>query len=186
MKNTLTRGAQIRRARRPVSGPVAASVAVLTTSVALGGCAAVGSPPASPATNCPGLTAADYAAAPVLRRLRVYTDPKTGDSAIAETPMPAKRTPLFKTGQILLEYNFGKSSKVQIVVGPPNLDIAMKPTPYRESFLVLEGSFTMKLGDGSVHELRPGDMTDFEDTDARIGHGGRTGPCGYVSLNIVP
>ena len=156
---------------------------VPTAMMALSGCAA---PPTPPTTSCPGLTAADYAAAPVLRRLRVYTDPKTGDSAVAETLMPAKRTPLFKTGQILLEYNFGKSSKVQIVVGPPNLDIAMKPTPYRESFLVLEGSFTMKLGDGSTHELRPGDMTDFEDTEARIGHGGRTGPCGYVSLNIVP
>ncbi len=161
---------------------------LLACTAALAGCAQGPAPVASaqaPAA-CPGYTAGDYAAAPVLRRLRIHTDPKTGDSAIDETPMPAKRTPLFNSGKILLEYGFGAASKVQIVVGPPNLDIALKPTPYREAFLVLEGSFAMVLGDGTRRELLPGDMTVFEDTDARIGHGGRTGPCGYVALNIVP
>jgi mannose-6-phosphate isomerase-like protein (cupin superfamily) len=136
--------------------------------------------------SCPGWTARDYAAAPVMRILRLYTDPRTGDTAVEETRMEAKRTPLLKTGQILNEYNFGPGSKVQIVVGPPNLALPLHPAPYKESFLIIEGSVSMKLGNGQGIELRPGDMTVMEDVDARIGHGGLTGPCGYVSLNIVP
>ena len=153
--------------------------------IVLAGCAGTGMPTTS-ATVCRGWTAQDYAAAPVMRRLRVYTDPRTRDSAIEETPMPAKRTPLPKTGVTIYEYNFGPSSKTQIVVGPANLVIPMKPAPYRESFLVLEGSVVMELGDGSKRELVPGDMTVFEDTDSIRGHAAVTGPCGYVSLNIVP
>ena len=159
---------------------------LLACAASLCGCASTAPVPTAIAPACPGWTATDFAAAPVIRRLRIYTDAKTGDSAIAETPMPPKRTPLMKTGQILLEYNFGASSKVQIVVGPPNLDIPLHPAPYREAFLMLAGNLTMALGDGTRRELLPGDMTVFEDTDARIGHGGRTGPCGYVSLEIVP
>jgi hypothetical protein len=159
---------------------------LLATAVTLCSCASPGGAPPNAAPACPGWTASDYAAAPVIRRLRISTDPRTGDSALSETPLLPKRTPLMKTGQILLEYGFGAASKVQIVVGPPNLEIPLHPAPYRESFLILAGNLTMALGDGTKRELLPGDMTVFEDTDARIGHGGRTGSCGYVSLEIVP
>lgn len=173
--------------RTPVRLAVAA--AAVAAMSALAGCAATGAGAGgavTPAAECRGFTARDWAAAPVLRRLRVYTDPRTGDSAIEETPMPPKATPLMKTGTILYEYNFGPGSKTQIVVGPSNLVLPLHPAPYREGFLILAGSVSMELGDGTRRELVPGDMTVFEDTDARKGHGGRTGPCGYVSLNIVP
>ena len=75
---------------------------------------------------------------------------------------------------------------MQIVAAPADLMLPLHPAPYRESFLMLEGSVTMELGDGTRRELRPGDMTTFEDMDASKGHGGRIGPCGYVALNIVP
>lgn len=128
----------------------------------------------------------NWAEATPVRHLRVYTDPTTGDSAMEEAPLPPKRTPLLKTGKILYEYNFGKASKVQVVVAPADLLLPLHPAPYRESFLMLEGSVTMELANGTRRELLPGDMTTFEDMDARTGHGGRIGRCGYVALNIVP
>ena len=142
--------------------------------------------PANVADSCPGWSMSDYASARVVRRIRVHTDAKTGDSAMEETTLAPKSTPLLKTGTILTEYDFGAATKVQIVVGPPNLDIPLHPAPYRESFLMLRGSVRMKLGNGDERELLPGDMTVFEDTTASRGHGGRTGPCGYVALDIVP
>ena len=168
------------------SGHLARWSTVLGGVLILAGCATQAPTPAATADGCKSWTARDFAAAPVLRRLRIYTDPRTKDSAIEETPMPAKATPLMKTGAIIYEYNFGPGSKTQIVVGPANLVIPLKPAPYRESFLVLQGSVSMQLGDGTKRELVPGDMTVFEDTDAIKGHGGLTGPCGFVSLNIVP
>lgn len=142
--------------------------------------------PAQAQTDCPGRTASDYASAPDIIHYRIYTDPKTGDSALEESRRPAKSTKLLSTGKLLSEYNFGAASKVQIVVGPPDLPLPMHPAPYKESFLVLEGDVVLELADGTKRHLRPGDMATFEDTDARRGHGGLTGACGYVALNIVP
>ena len=135
---------------------------------------------------CTGWSMADYMSARVIHRIRVFTDPRTGDSAMEETSYAPKATPLMKTGTTLREYDFGPASKVQVVVGPADLDIPLHPAPYRESFLVLKGSVLMKLGNGQQRELLPGDMTVFEDTAATRGHGARTGPCGYVSLDLVP
>ncbi len=155
-------------------------------AVALAGCAVPATGPAAKA-GCPAPAASmNYTDATPVRRIRIYTDPRTHDSAFEEAPMAPKRTPLLKTGKILYEYDFGKGSKVQIVAAPADLVLPLHPAPYRESFLMLEGSVTMELGDGSRRELVAGDMTTFEDIDATRGHGGKTGPCGYVALNIVP
>lgn len=158
--------------------------AVCFALAALTGCATNATPPVSAA--CPGWTAQDYTAARVIRKMRVYTDRASGDSAIEDTVMTPKATPLLKTGKTLVEYDFGPSRKTQIVAGPANLDIPLHPAPYRESFLILHGSVTMRLADGSTRNLVPGDMTTYEDMDASRGHGGTTGPCGYVALNLVP
>ena len=166
-----------------------ASAAALSV-VAMFACSSPGtaSSSASPAVAaaCPGWTARDFTDARVIRKLRVYTDPTTGDSAIEDAVMTPKATPLLKTGTILVEYDFGPSSKTQIVAGPANLAIPLHPAPYRESFLILHGSVVMRLGDGTMRTLVPGDMSTYEDMDAKRGHGGTTGPCGYVALNIVP
>ena len=155
------------------------------TMTALVGCASTTTSSTATAT-CPGWTTADYADARVIRKLRVYTDRATGDSAIEETVMTPKSTPLMKTGKTLVQYDFGPGSKTQIVYGPPSLELPMHPAPYRESFLILQGSATIRLADGTTRTVVPGDMTIYEDTDAKVGHGGMTGPCGYVALNIVP
>ena len=128
----------------------------------------------------------DYADARVIRKQRVYTNPATGDSAIEDTVMTPKATPLMKTGKTIVEYNFGASSKTQLVYGPANFEIPMHPAPYRESFLILQGSVVLRLADGTSRTLVPGDMSTYEDMTASRGHGGTTGPCGYVALNIVP
>jgi len=152
---------------------------------ALAGCAST--PDSSTATaNCASWTTRDYADARVIRKFRVYTNRATGDSAIEDTTMTPSTTPLLKTGKLLVQYNFGPSSKTQIVYGPPNLSFAPHPSPGLESFLILQGSATLTLNDGTKRELVPGDMTTYEDTDASHGHGGATGPCGYVALQIVP
>lgn len=163
----------------------------LTLGMLVGVLAACGSlapqaPSTTVAASCPAWSAKDYTDARVIRKLRVYTNRATGDSAIEETMLTPKATPLLKTGKILVEYDFGPSSKTQIVAGPGNLDIPLHPAPYRESFLILQGSVVMKLGDGTTRTLLPGDMTTYEDMDATRGHGGLTGPCGYVALDLVP
>ena len=181
-----------RRPTAPLSdGSRAARCAVVAVATWLAACSTVPSSRADAdaskaAEACAGWSMADYASARVVRRIRVYTDPDTGDSAMEETPYAPRSTPLLQTGTILREYDFGAASKVQIVVGPANLDIPLHPAPYRENFLVLKGSVLMKLGNGQQRQLLPGDMTIFEDTTASKGHGGLTGACGYVSLDIVP
>ena len=52
-------------------------------------------------------------------------------------------------------------------------------------FILLGGSFTFKTAKFSA-AMKPGSVLLFEDTDAKIGHGGHIGPCGYVSLSIAP
>lgn len=160
--------------------------ATVTLTTAFLGCSTPSSPTANSAAACPGWTTSEYAAGRPIRKLRVFTNPATGDSAIEETVMAPKATPLFKTGKILNQYDFGPSSKTQIVYGPADLELPMHPAPGREAFLILQGSALLRLADGTERALVPGDMTIYEDTDASRGHGGRTGPCGYVALNLVP
>jgi hypothetical protein len=140
--------------------------------------------PAPPAA-CPAISAETFKLT-ALRNFRVYTDPKTGDSKVEELPVPAKQTPLLKTGQILKEFNFGPASKVQIIMAPGNLDLGMHPAPYKESFLLLYGSTQLHLPDGTKIDMRPGDMITMDDVKSKTGHGGKIGPSGYIDLNIVP
>ncbi len=136
-------------------------------------------------TVCPSLPTQVQGTLKVVN-YRVYTDPATGDSKVEALPKAAKDIPLLKTGKILTEFDFGAASKIKLVIGPPNLDLPLHPAPLVESFLLLAGSVTMQLADGTKVEQMPGDMLTFEDVNSKLGHGGRTGPCGYVALDIVP
>ena len=74
---------------------------------------------------------------------------------------------------------------VQLVTGPANLDLPPHTVPYKEMFVLLAGTLTLKVGAFSA-EMKPGSVLLFEDTDAKDGHGGAIGPCGYVSLSVAP
>lgn len=117
---------------------------------------------------------------------RVFTGPD-GDSAVEPIRIDARSVPMLKTGKTLRILDLPKpgSRAPQIVVGPGNVDLPMHPAPYKEMFILLGGSFTFKTAKFSA-AMKPGSVLLFEDVDAKVGHGGRIGPCGYVSLSIAP
>ena len=117
---------------------------------------------------------------------RVFTG-ADGDSEVEPLRIETRRIALWDTGKQLglIDLPFSRSREVQIVFGPPDLDLPLHPAPYREMFVMLSGSCSLRTAkfDG---ELRPGSVVLFEDVDASVGHGGRTGPDGYVSVSIAP
>lgn len=121
-----------------------------------------------------------------LKGYRVFTGPD-GDSAVEPITIDARVVPLLKTGKELAILDLPKpgTRAPQIVAGAANVDLPLHPAPYKEMFIMLGGSVTFKTAKFSA-ELKPGSVLLFEDVDAKVGHGGRTGPCGYVSLSIAP
>ena len=121
-----------------------------------------------------------------LEGYRVFTGPD-GDSEVEPFRLDVRRIPLWDTGKLLgiLDLPTAPSRAVQIVFGPPNLDLPLHAAPYREMFVMLAGSCTVRTMKFEA-ELFPGSVLLFEDVDARVGHGGRTGPEGYVSVSIAP
>ena len=117
---------------------------------------------------------------------RVFTGPD-GDSAVEPLRIDARIVPLLTTGKKLGVLDLPKSGprQPQIFIGAADVDLPMHPAPYKEMFILLGGSFTFKTAKFSV-AMKPGSVLLFEDVDARVGHGGRIGPCGYVSLSIAP
>jgi hypothetical protein len=117
---------------------------------------------------------------------RVFTGPD-GDSAVEPLRIDARIVPLLNTGKKLgvLDLPKGGDRAVQIFIGAADVDLPLHAAPYKEMFVLLGGSITFKTAKFSV-AMKPGSVLLFEDTDAKIGHGGRTGPCGYVSLSIKP
>jgi hypothetical protein len=77
----------------------------------------------------------------------------------------------------------GNPSNVVIVSAPPSLDIAVHQALYREMFILISGESTLMLSDGSSFVSKPGTITLMEDTTG-VGHGGKSGPCGYVALDL--
>lgn len=117
---------------------------------------------------------------------RVYIGPD-GDSAVAPLRIDARIVPLLKTGKKLAIIDLPRAGEraPEIVVGAADVELALHPAPYREMFILLGGSFTFRTAKFSAAML-PGSVLMFEDVDARTGHGGHIGPCGYVSLSIAP
>lgn len=160
--------------------PIAASLAA---PLLIGAAPIAG--PAARAPACPPTTAFTTA----LNHLdgyRVFTGPD-GDSQVEPYRIDARFVPLLNTGKRLGILDLPKSGTraPQIVVGAADVDLPMHPAPYREMFVLLGGSVTFRTAKFSA-EMKPGSVLLFEDVDARIGHGGRTGPCGYISLSIAP
>ena len=83
----------------------------------------------------------------------------------------------------LTQFGLGNPSNVVIVSAPPGLDIAVHQAPYREMFILISGESTLMLSDGSSFVSKPGTIILMEDTTG-VGHGGKSGPCGYVALDL--
>ena len=143
-----------------------------------------------------GLAAPVLAAAPAcpppfvgkvdhLEGFRVFTGPD-GLSKVERLRLDA-RTFKLKTGEgiSILDLPTSPTRGVQIVTGPPNLSLAPHPTPYKEMFVLLAGSLTIKVGAFSA-DMKPGSVLLFDDKDAKDGHGGVIGPCGYTSISVAP
>ena len=118
--------------------------------------------------------------------LRLYKGPD-GDTEVAPLRIDARHVPMLKTGKSLAIIDLPGPGKRgdEIVVGQPNVDIALHAAPYKEMFVMLSGSVTVTTKKFHT-EMYPGSVLLFDDVGAKTGHGGRTGPCGYISLSIVP
>ena len=110
-----------------------------------------------------------------------------GDTAVAPLRIDADRVPMLKTGKQLNILHLPTSPKrgVEIVVGPPDVTIGMHPAPYKEMFIMLGGSTDVSTRNFHA-TMHPGSVLLFDDVGAKTGHGGHTGPCGYISVSIEP
>ncbi len=121
----------------------------------------------------------------VFKAVRVYTA-ANGESAFEDVTYKGSSKAYFKPGELFSHVNFGAASKVQLISGPANVKLAPHPSPYTEIFMTLQGQSSVILPSGAKLDLTPGVMVIMDDMSSKTGHGGSTGPCGYVALNIVP
>ena len=139
--------------------------------------------PAKPA-RCPPSAAFN----PTLTKLtgyRVFVG-KDGDSEVEPLMLDSRAYPMLKTGKTLHIIDLPMSTKPSsIVVGPANVELPFHPSPYKEMFVLLGGSFIFRTAKFNV-AMAPGSVLLMDDMGATKGHGGTIGPCGYVSLSIQP
>ena len=109
-----------------------------------------------------------------------------GESEFMPVKIPAVTHAYFKPGELFASINFGPTEKVQIVSGPPNVTLPFHASQGYEMFLTVQGSSVVILPNGREWPLRPGSLVIMEDMGSKTGHAGRTGPCGYVSVQFVP
>ena len=121
-----------------------------------------------------------------LEGYRLFVGPD-GDSAVAPLRIDARIIPLFKTGKKLGILDLPKSGprQPQIFVGPPGVELPLRSPSYKEMFILLSGSLTLKTAKVSI-PMKAGSVLFFDDVGAKKGHGATIGPCGYVSLSIAP
>ena len=117
---------------------------------------------------------------------RFYKGPG-GDTDVAPLRIEARQVPMLKTGKSLsiLDLPVAHTRGDEIVVGAPDVEIGMHPAPAKEMFIMLGGSVTVTTPKFRA-ELHPGSVLLFDDVGSTTGHGGHTGPCGYISLSIAP
>ena len=139
--------------------------------------------PPVPSTTCP-----PAAAFPIDIRVTQVVRVRTGangESMFEAATLEASGHDYFHPGQTFFSIDFGAASKVQLVQSPPNVTFPWHPSPGYEAFLTIAGSSFVLLRDGSERELTPGTLVIMEDMESTTGHGGRTGPCGSVTIQIV-
>lgn len=137
---------------------------------------------AAPAMKCPSLPASWGRDVEIVDALRAFTG-ADGESHIEKIALPGKQGSYYGGSVKLTQFDFGDPSRVVLVYGHPNMNIAAHPAPYREVFIILSGSSEIHLANGEVHALVPGSLLITEDLGSK-GRSGRSGPCGYVALDI--
>jgi len=156
-----------------------------------GACAA--QPPASAppvATAGASALAACPAAVPfpngveVLKAIRVYKA-ANGESAFETVQFKGESKAYFKAGELFSHNLLANAAKVQIISGPANVVLPYHAPPGKEIFLTIQGSSTVVLPNGQEQAVVPGTLVIFDDGGSKTGHAGRTGPCGYVAVNVV-
>ncbi|WP_304164518.1 hypothetical protein [Phenylobacterium aquaticum] len=150
---------------------VASSLAALSAAQAAARCDAP-TPPLFPA------------GVEVIRTIRVYTG-ADGESHFEDKVTRGVTHPFFKTDKLVAQNIFGPSPKVSLVSGPADQAWPARPGG-PGMFLGLAGSSFVTLPNGEEREIAPGVLAVFEDQASKTGHGGRSGPCGYVTLSIAP
>ncbi|WP_425229955.1 hypothetical protein [Sphingomonas sp.] len=108
-----------------------------------------------------------------------------GESDFADGALAPEEHAYFHPGEMFGSINFGPATKVQLVSGPANVTLPFHASLGYEMFLTIQGGSTVILPDGRERAVGPGTLVVMEDMGSRHGHAGRTGPCGYVSLQIV-
>ena len=118
----------------------------------------------------------------IVRLVRVFTGPD-GESHFQDTALTGTQHALFNSGKTVTQTMLAEGIKVALIAGPANIDLPMHPQP-KTTFLELAGSSTVTVASGDKREITPGIMVEFDDPTSKTGHGGRTGPCGYVALSM--
>lgn len=125
---------------------------------------------------------------------RIYTGPD-GHAKLEKVYFVGKRQPFFdkEKGLFSVEgvqvnkesvaFLQGRLAHVNIYNAPGDVDLPAHTSPGSELFLILRGTSTMYLHDGTRHTFGPGDIVIFEDTTGS-GHSGRTGPEGFTAVNL--
>jgi hypothetical protein len=125
---------------------------------------------------------------------RVYTG-ADGQSKIETVYFVGKKQPFFdpenglfnaegvKVDKESVAFLAGRLAHINIYNAPADVDLPLHTSPGSEMFLILRGSSTLILHDGSRHQFGPGDIVIFEDTTGK-GRGGRIGPEGFTAVNF--
>lgn len=138
--------------------------------------------PAARAAACAALPTSFGRTGEILKMYRAFKG-ADGNSAIETIDLKGETKSFFNGTVTLTQFGLGDPTKAVIVHGSANAKIAPHPSPYREIFLILSGSSTIELANGTVYTLTPGSMLLSEDQDTP-GRGGTAGPCGYVAVDF--
>jgi quercetin dioxygenase-like cupin family protein len=145
---------------------------------------------ATPAVRSGSVPASCPAAVPfpdgveAVKAIRVFKA-ANGESAFESVEFKGESKAYFKPGELFSHTLFANAAKVQIVSGPPNVTLPLHAPPGKEIFLTIQGSSTVVLPNGQEQTVLPGTVVIFDDGGSKTGHAGRTGPCGYVAINIA-
>lgn len=119
----------------------------------------------------------------IVKLYRAYTG-DDGESKIETIDIKGEGGVYYGGKVSLTQFPLGDPTNVVIVYGHPNMEIPAHPPPYREIFLIVSGSSTAILKDGTRLHLTPGSMLLSEDMTSKSGRSGTSGPCGYVAIDF--
>jgi len=119
-----------------------------------------------------------------MKAIRVYKA-ANGESAFETVEFKGESKAYFKAGELFAHNLLANAARVQIISGPANVVLPYHAPPGKEIFLTIQGSSTIVLPNGMEQAVVPGTLVIFQDGGSKTGHAGRTGPCGYVAVNVV-